>query len=132
MLELHGWLSIRETYEDEDLFSGEYINKIIQKVKEVIQSSGCGIELHYMNGVPFVNTSLYANHRTKEVDAIIETYKNISKIATGSYGKIYLRDDEDVEYYNEFQMYVFKEGDCTYKIDKDFSPCVFRQSKPVH
>lgn len=122
MVELHGWLSVWETYEDEDLFSTDELNKIMRKVKDVVSASG--IELRYVNGVPFVNTLMYSNHRTAEVDNVIEAYKNVAETATGSYGVIYLRDDEDAEHYNEFRVYVFKKGTCTQKIDKDFSPCI--------
>lgn len=122
MVELHGWLSIRETYEDEDLLSPKEINEITRKVKDIVSDSG--LELKYANGSPFINTLLCSNHRTSEVDEIIEAYKNISKTATGSYGIIHLHDDEDSEYYNEFQIYVFKRGECINKIDKDFSPCI--------
>ena len=124
MVELHGWLSIWETYEDEDLLSPEEIDEITRKVKEIISNSDCGIELKYINGTPFVNTLICSNHRTSEVDNIIEVYKSISKTATGSYGVIYLRDDEDDEHYNEIQKYVFKKGACICKIDEDFSPCI--------
>ena len=122
MIELHGWLSVWETYEDEDLLSQDELDKIMQKVKDIVWQSG--VELRYVNGVPFVNTLIYSNHRTAEIDQVIEAYKNISKTAAGSYGMIYLCDDEDAEHYNEFEIYVFKKGACTRKIDKDFSPCI--------
>ena len=122
MVELHGWLSVWETYEDEDLLSRDELDGIMRKVKDIVSESG--IELRYVNGVPFVNTLIYSNHRTAEIDQVIEAYKNISKTATGSYGMIYLRDDEDAEHYNEFRVYVFKNGTYTQRSDKDFSPCI--------
>lgn len=122
MVELHGWLSVWETYGDEDLLSRDELDEIMRKVKDIVSESG--IELRYVNGVPFANTLLYSNHRAAEVDNIIEAYKKVAETATGSYGMIYLRDDEDAEHYNEFRIYVFKKGTCTYKKDKDFSPCI--------
>ncbi|MDE6036206.1 MAG: immunity 7 family protein [Ruminococcus sp.] len=122
MIELHGWLAICETYED--LLPQVELEIIKQKIKDIILKSSCSIEFKYMNGFPFINTLFCSNHRTKEVDDIIETYKSISEIATGSYGIIYIRDDEDKVHYNEFQSYIFKRGSCTYKLDKDFSPCM--------
>ncbi len=124
MIELHGWLTISETCRDEDLLSQAEIDDINQKINKIIANSNSDIELQYMNGTAFIRTLLCSNHHTKQVDSVIETYKNISKVATGSYGCIYLRDNEDTEHYNEFQMYLFKRGDCIYKIDKDFSPCI--------
>lgn len=122
MVELHGWLSVWETYDDEDTHSQDELDAIAQKVKDIVSENG--IELRYINGVPFVNTLMCSNHRTAEVDNIINAYTKISQTATGSYGVIYLRDDEDEEHYNEFQVYVFKNGTCTYKKDKELSPCI--------
>ena len=124
MIELHGWLAICETYEDEDLLPQVELEIIRQKIKDIILKNSCSIEFKYMNGFPFINTLFCSNHRTKEVDDIIETYKSISEIATGSYGIIYIRDDEDEVHYNEFQSYIFKRGSCTYRVDTDFSPCI--------
>ncbi len=124
MIELHGWLTIYETYEDEDTFSQDTLDGIRRKVEAIVSESGNDIEINYKNGIPFINTLLCSNHRTKEVDDIIEIYKNIAQIATGSYGIIYLRDDEDSKHSNEFQIYLFKHGNFVYRLDNDFSPCI--------
>lgn len=124
MIELHGWLTIYETYDDEDLCSQEMLDDVMCKVKTIISESDIDTEMKYVNGTPFLNTLICANHRTKEIDNIIETYKNIAQIATGSYGIIYLRDEEDCEHSNEFQIYLFMHGNCISKLDNDFSPCI--------
>ena len=124
MIELHGWMTIRETFEDEDLLSPNEPEMIMQRVKDIIKANACGIELQYLNGTAFINTLFCSNHHTSEVDDIIETYKIVSKIATGSYGIIYLKDDEDEKHYNEFQIYLFKKGQCTFQVDTNFSPCI--------
>ncbi len=122
MVELHGWLSVWEIYGDEDLLSQNELDRITRKVKDVVSESG--LEMRYINGVPFVNTLLCSNHRTVQVDNIIGAYTKIAQTATGSYGVIYLRDDEDAEHYNEFQIYVFKNGSCSKRSDVVFSPCI--------
>lgn len=94
------------------------------RVNRIIENSGTQLTLQYMNGTPFLTALLYANHRTNETDNIIETYRSIAKTATGSYGIIYLRDDEDTKHYNEFQIFIFKKGECIYKTDDVFSPCI--------
>ena len=124
MLELHGWLTIQETFGDEDLLSPEKAEAIRQRVKEIVESNTSGIRMQYANGTAFLNTLFCANHRTAEVDEIIETYQSIAKAATGSYGVIYLRDDEDEQYHNAFQMYIFKRGQCIFKADTNLSPCI--------
>ena len=124
MLELHGWLTISETYKDEDKYTNETLEDIMRPVNRIIENSGTQLTLQYMNGTPFLTALLYANHRTKETDTIIDTYKSIAQTATGSYGIIYLRDDEDTRHYNEFQIFIFKKGECIYKTDDVFSPCI--------
>ena len=124
MIELHGWLTIVETYADEDLLTKDENKKIWQKVKMILANNTCGLEIKFVNGTPFLNTLLCANHRTTEVDEIIKTYTMISETAIGSYGAIYIRDDEDKTYNNEFQVYLFKRRKWEYKIDADFSPCI--------
>ena len=124
MLELHGWLTISETYKDEDKYTDEALEDIMRQVNRIIENSGTQLTLQYMNGTSFLTALLYANHRTKETDTIIETYKSVAKAATGSYGIIYLRDDEDTRHYNEFQIFIFKKGECIYKTDDVFSPCI--------
>lgn len=124
MIKLFGWLSISEIYGNEDSYSPEALEGVMNEVRAIISHSQSGIELKYMNGTPFLSTAHASNHRTKEVDAIIETYKSVAKAATGSYGVIYLRDDEDNAHCNEFQKFVFKKGCCTVQKDTDFSPCI--------
>lgn len=123
MIELYGWLSVRETYENEELFTQNIIGEITKNVQSIIENNKC-IKLRYANGTPFINTLFCSNHRTNKTDEIIETYKRISETASGSYGIIYLQDDEDKEHFNGFQIFVFKKGSCNYYTDTNFSPCI--------
>lgn len=123
MVELHGWLSISETYEDEDNYEEVEIDSIMQEVKRIVADKD-SVEIEYKNGVPFISTLICTNHRTPEIDLVINTYKLVSETATGSYGLIYIRDDEDSVHHNEFQIYIFKKGECHYKVDNDLSPCI--------
>ena len=124
MVELHGWLTVSATYKDEDTLADFEPEKVLQAVKHIISESGYDMQLRCKNGSAFLDTLLCSNHRTKEVDDIIGIYRRISETATGSYGMIYLRDDEDSEHDNEFQVYVFKKGKCMMKTDTELSPCI--------
>jgi hypothetical protein len=124
MIELHGWLSISATYRCEDLLPRSEIDRIMQDVNEIVSNCQYEIDLRYVNGCAFINTLYCSNHRTEEVDVLIETYKRISEIATGSYGILFIRDDEDKQFYNDMQVYIFKRGKCLMKKDTDFSPCI--------
>ena len=45
MIELHGWLSIVETYKNEDFIPQEEIEKIQEQVKFIIQNNTCDVEI---------------------------------------------------------------------------------------
>lgn len=124
MVELHGWLTIIETYQNEDLIPQSELDAIMQQISDLIHTNTCGIKLQYANGTAFLNTLFCSNHRGEEVDEIIEIYTRISAIASGSYGVIYLRDDEDAMHHNAMQVYTFKRGRCIYQTDNCFSPCI--------
>ncbi len=124
MVELHGWLSIKETYKNEDLMSDAEIESVWQQVDAIMNNNTCGEKIQSRNGERFLNTLLCSNHHTAEVDEIIDIYTKISEVATGSYGLIYLWDDEDETHYNEYQVLVFKRGKCERRADTDFSPCI--------
>lgn len=124
MIELHGWLCIRATAEDEDLFLAGTEKNIMDKVKEIIEGTDCGIRMQYANGETYLQTLFCSNHRTDEVGEIIHIYQRISSMATGSYGMIYLHDDEDAEHFNSFVVYLFRRGHCGIHIDPYFTPCI--------
>ena len=123
MVELHGWLSISEIYEDEDNYEKAELDSVMQKVKKIVADNN-SVEIEYKNGLPFITTLICTNHHNPELDMVINTYKLVSETATGSYGMIYIRDDEDSVHYNEFQIYIFKKGECRFKVDNDLSPCI--------
>ena len=124
MIELHGWMAVRETYGDEDLLSREQLDGIMRKVRETVEGNSFGVRLLSRNGSFYLDTLLDHNHRTGDVVGVIELYKAVAQAATGSYGVIYLRDDEDAVHSNEFQVFVFKRGKCCFRTDTDFSPCI--------
>lgn len=124
MIELHGWLSVSETYNNEDYHTKEELDAIMLKVHRIVKESDCDINSQYLNGTLFLHTLICSNHRTPQIDMVIDTYKLITETATGSYGMIYIRDDEDNIHYNEFQVYIYKKGKCYYRVDNELSPCI--------
>ncbi len=124
MIELFAWLSVHSTCADEDTLPPENEKQIMTNVQEILQKSDCGIRLQYLNGQPFLQTAFCSNHHTAETDALIDTYRRVAETASGSYGVLYLRDDEDARYGNDMQVYKFRRGTVTPGIEPDFSPCI--------
>ena len=124
MVEIFAWLSVHETAADEDQLPPGYEKHILAKVTEILRQSDCGIRLQYMNGQPYLQTAFSSNHRTSETDALIEVFSRIAEIASGSYGTLFLRDDEDPLHGNDMQVYRFRRGTVTHGIEQAFSPCI--------
>ena len=132
MVELHGWLTVEETYADEDLLPEHEQRRIAEAVRGIIAESGLVPE--YVNGACFLRALYCGNHRTPQVDAVIECFRRVAETASGSYGMIHLRDDEDAVSGNAFQVWVFRRGACIQRADTDFSPCipVIEDASAVH
>lgn len=125
MIELHGWVTVRETYKaamDEE----EQIDLIVQKIQDIIES------LHWfkptikvMNGEYFLEFTLYSNRKDSRSREVFELYSRIGELAPGSYGLIYLYDDEDVEgRENRFQVFSLARGIVEEREDTFLSPVI--------
>ena len=124
MIELHGWLTVNETAGDEDRLPPQTLARIRGQIEAVLRETDCGDALQYRNGQAFLSTLYCGNHRTPQVDAIISAYRRIAEIASGSYGMLCIRDDEDNTFSNAFQVMIFKRGHMQQRTDTDFSPCI--------
>lgn len=125
MLELHSWVTIRETYEcteDEE----ENMDIIIKDIKNRIQKMSWNKPvLRALNGECFIEMTLFANRKTDEVVEIFDFYRFIGKIAKGSYGIIYMLDDEDTNGNdNEFQVFILARGQLKQRKDNYLSPFI--------
>ncbi|SFC86287.1 Immunity protein 7 [Ruminococcus albus] len=104
--------------------SESILNAVNDNIPKILNNHDCGITHRYVNGGSFLDVLHCSNHRTPEADEIISVFTEISKAADGSYGVIYLRDDEDKNNCNEFQVFVFKHGTCSKVSDNKLSPCI--------
>ncbi len=129
MIELRGWLTIRPTYMDEDKHPEIDEEGIYKEVEALVES----LELHtiekvkWRNGTCHIDVSYFSNHGNAETVEILDAFKNIARIAPGSYGLVYYWDNEDYgrnSYDNEFRVLVIKRGTCEWKDDPFLSPCI--------
>lgn len=128
MVELYGWMAISETDGDEDRLPAETRRQITERVQKIAAENG--LDIQYRNGIPVIMTAFSANHRTAEPDALIAAFTQIANIASGSYGILYLHDDEDADHANAFTKYVCKRGQCIMQPDTDLSPCIPEIEQP--
>jgi len=125
MLEFHAWITIRETYKAVDN-EEENIDLIVQDIRDRIEKLHWNKpEIKVMNGEYFMEISLFSNHKTKVINELFDLFTDIARHATGSYGLIYMLDDEDTnDKFNEFQVYSISRGHLHAHKDKFLSPFI--------
>lgn len=122
MVELHGWITLRETYKavDED-----NIEEIIKRIQEEIDKIEYPkLQIRAINGEFFIDFSLYTNHLSGGVKDLIAFFETVGKIAEGSYGLLYLLNDEDKENCNHFVVHRLARGKVEIYRDKLLSPMI--------
>lgn len=125
MVELHGWITIRETYraifEEE-----EKIDEVVARIKDEINKlSWFKPEIKTQNGEYFIEFTLFSNRINPQILEVFEFLIRISKLADGSYGLIYLYNDEDVNgKENQFQVFSLARGVIKENTDPFLSPII--------
>lgn len=127
MIELHGWLTIRNHYDGSDEFDdNSVINELMEKIKTKINENLFDdkmIQLDFHNGSLCLSMTLYTNHFGGACQNVFSLIRYISDIAPGSYGLVYLYDDEDENgHENTFQVFVLAKGRLTKHQDTFLSP----------
>ncbi len=84
------------------------------------------LDLRVINGDYHIWTSGYRNHKPIDDYDPVGFFEYVAKIAPGSYGVLYARDNEDLidDNYNKFKVYVLAHGQLTEKEDPFLSPFV--------
>lgn len=125
MVELHGWITIRETFravwEEE-----EKIDLLVAKIRdEINRLSWFKPEIKAQNGEWFLEFTLFSNRINPQILEVFELCKWIGKVADGSYGLIYLYNDEDRNgKENQFQVFSLARGVVSENNDPFLSPII--------
>lgn len=125
MIELHGWITIRETYkatfEEED-----NLDCLVEEIYRQIENlSWFKPRIQVQNGEYFINFTIFCNRKNPEIYEVFQLFNKIGKIAEGSYGLIYLYDDEDVKgKENQFQVFSLARGIVKEYNDQFLSPII--------
>ncbi|MBF6124412.1 immunity 7 family protein [Nocardia brasiliensis] len=121
MFEYHGWLTVQYDVEYDD---HAQIESTYQDVKARLDAFDTGsglVDLRRVNGKIQLHFAGYTNHPHW---SILDGFKEIGSIAPGSFGTLWIRNDEDPVLYNEFQVFVMRRGQTTTQKDTLLSPCV--------
>lgn len=120
MTELHCWVTIREHYCLDD----DNLELIVQKINKRIEKYSFDFKVKSMNGEYYLEYSLFSNHFSQDANELLNLFSYIGEVAIGSYGLLYLHDDEDIEKHNYFKVYKLAKG-IIYEIEDNYlSPCI--------
>ena len=121
MIQINGWLVIIPTYLDEDLHIEIDEESVYSQVESIIADLKYNdLKIVSMNGIKTINMFMCTNHKTIEAEEILQTFENIAKVATGSYGLLHVWDEYDDE--DNFRVLVARKGVVEWKKDEYFSP----------
>jgi hypothetical protein len=125
MFEYHAWITIHSSPGDEK--DGDLQSAFDAAEREVqpLQGGTTQINLRWVNGMAQLHISGFLNHRSGEGEQVIEAFQRVAKVAPGSYGLLYIHDDEDSSGQdNEFQVIVMRRGATATHADGFLSPCI--------
>lgn len=122
MVEIHGWITLRETYrvvDDEDM------EGVLAEIRnEINRLAYLSLQIKVKNGQHFIEFSLYANHMSKDARDLLSFFEKAGGIAEGSYGLLYMHNDEDSRGYNDFVVHRLARGKVTIFRDEYLSPFI--------
>ncbi|MEL7603196.1 MAG: Imm7 family immunity protein [Bacillota bacterium] len=125
MFEYHGWINIQESTSEVDEGNlANIIDDIRSNITKCFRGNGF-IDLRPINGSYHLCLSGFTNHKAQEEKDIINLFYYIGERAHGSYGLLYMRDDEDINgLENEFIVYTLYRGNISFRKDIYLSPII--------
>lgn len=111
MYQYHGWAVVLENTNDETNKEKE-IN-ILESIKvyiEGLQPNVDVIEMKAINGQYHLWMTGLWNREPSSNYNPVEIMRNIGDLAPGSYGMLYVFNDEHPKHFNEFKVYVLARG----------------------
>ncbi|MGN7360398.1 Imm7 family immunity protein [Paenibacillus sp. SAF-054] len=125
MYQYHGWAVVLESTGDEPSNEKEInIFESIKKFVEDLQPKVDVLEMKAINGQYHLSMTGLLNHEPSSKFNPVEIMKNIGKVAPGSYGMLYVFNDEHPIYFNKFKVFVLARGSIEEKDDPFLSPFI--------
>ena len=126
MFQVHGWAVVRsDTYKIDDKADAELLTAL---AKQIDLTGTTNIKIHLdvgLNGD--VHVLSVAGHKNHRYAPIIELFHWLAANGPGSYGLLYVLDDEDYQdgdYQNEFRVWRLVRGALEERSDPFLSPFI--------
>jgi len=124
MVVYQGFASLRETTTEIDDGGLSRIAAQIQHRIEEQTQKGTGIGMRIVNGQYQLWFSGCVNHWGSDIEDVMEFLRLVATLAPGSYGLIYVWNDEDPRCGNEFRVWKLAKGTVSQLADPFLSPCI--------
>jgi hypothetical protein len=122
MFEYHGWIALRSTAEALDDEPPLRLREIEALVGELADHAL--MDLQPMNGTYYIHLGGNPNRSGPHGRAVIGLFAEVGRLAPGSYGLLYVYDDEDPEHMLSFRVHRLVRGTVTEHADHLLSPVV--------
>ncbi|MGW4062806.1 Imm7 family immunity protein [Amycolatopsis sp. NPDC004747] len=122
MFEYHGWITLRSTAEALDDEPPVRLDEIRTLVDEL--AGYALMDLQPMNGTDYIHLGGSPNHRGQHGGEVIDLFTKVGRLAPGSYGLLYVHDDEDLEHRQDFRVFRLVRGVVTEHADHLLSPVI--------
>jgi hypothetical protein len=122
VFQYHGWvklLSSAEAVDDEPPLRLEEIRALVDDL-----AGYALMDLRPMNGEYYIHMGGFPNHRGTHGDLVIDLLGKVGPLAPGSYGLLYVYDDEDPRHSNAFRVFRLVRGLVTEHADTLLSPMI--------
>jgi hypothetical protein len=122
MFEYHGWITLRPTAEALDDEPPLRISEIQALVDEF--AGYALMDLQPMNGTYYLHLGGNPNHRGQHGEAVVDLFAKVGQRAPGSYGLLYVHDDEHPRHMLSFRVFRLVRGTVTEHADHLLSPVI--------
>lgn len=123
MYEIHGWVVVStSTIEEDDEEKAKVLVDLRNRIA-VFRHGNPDVRLFSLNGGDRVTLSALLNHDGPSALDVLDLYEWIGNSAPGSYGVMFVRDDESISRENQFVVYVMRRGKVAIQPDPFLSPC---------
>ncbi|RZQ62130.1 Imm7 family immunity protein [Amycolatopsis suaedae] len=124
MYEYHGWVTIQVSADESE--PDGLLDRAVERVGRLVREFAAPglVDLRWANGVPVLHLGGVLKRPSTLGPELIRLFARVGELAPGSYGLLYVLDDEDFGHDNEFRVYRMARGQVTERADPFLTPVV--------
>lgn len=122
MFEYHGWVTIQATASGDD--DAALLERLVERVHRAIRDYPDFdlVDLRYSAGMPVLHLGGLDKHGGVLGPELLALFTRVGELAAGSYGLLYVWDDQDTEHDNDFRVYRMARGQVVEREDPHLTP----------